>query len=134
MQHSLLLCSFASRVQVKRLVQIYLVCLAYTLSMSSLFSDLPALAGGKQDVGAEEPSQAANKRRKLDPTDQIDRQKPSGSSLFSDPVVAALVKITTHISSSKKFNKASELLRQLIVGDKIGPEHSKLVFEVHRCC
>lgn len=100
--------------------------------MSSLFSDLPALAGDRSVAEPGEIAQPSNKRQKLDAPEPVVQQRPAGVT-FADPVVAALVKITTHISSDKKFNKASELLRQLIVGDKIGQEHSKLVFEVHRC-
>lgn len=100
--------------------------------MSSLFSDMPAPAADKVVHESEETAQSPNKRQKLDSSSHSAPSRPAGHFL-SDPVVAALVKITTHISSSKKFNKASELLRQLVVGDKLGQEHSKLVFEVHMC-
>lgn len=100
--------------------------------MSRLFSGLPAPAGSGQEVEPEILAEPSNKRQKLDTTDQAVPPKQAAAS-FADPVVAALVKITTHISSSKKFNKASELLRQLIIEDKIGQEHSKVVFEVPKC-
>ena len=103
--------------------------------MSRLFTGLPAPAGSRQEVEPEEHEEMAepsNKRQKVDTNDQAVAPTQAAFS-FADPVVAALVKITTHISSSKKFNRASELLRQLIVEDKIGQEHSKVVFEVHKC-
>lgn len=96
--------------------------------MSSLFSDLPPATGDGQDADPAAEVLPPNKRLRLSVAEQPDA-KPDQAS-FSDPVVVALVKITTHISSSKKFNRASELLRQLLVEDKIGQEHSKLVFEV----
>ena len=97
--------------------------------MSSLFSDLPQALFKARSTDQAVEVLPPNKRQKLDVPQQPTAKGAQPS--FADPVVAALVKITTHISSSKKFNKASELLRQLLGEDKIGQEHSKLVFELH---
>ena len=101
--------------------------------MSSLFSNLPPESADKhtrENEGDEEIP--PNKRLKTEsavPAEALVRSAPFAG---QDPVATALVKITAHISSSKKFPKASELLRQLIIERKIGEEHTKLVFEVSR--
>ena len=99
--------------------------------MSSLFSNLPPesadkhvrKAGGEEDI-------PPNKRLKTEFATPTEAQVKSVPFAGQDPVATALIKITAHISSSKKFPKASELLRQLIIEHKIGEEHTKLVFEV----
>ena len=74
--------------------------------MSRLFTGLPAPAGSRHEVELEEHEELTEpsyKRQKVDTTDQAVAPTQAAFS-FADPVVAALVKITTHISSSKKFN------------------------------
>ena len=101
--------------------------------MSSLFSNLPEESGRKRPEAPAEAIPPAAKKLRPAPVTVGELQVTKPASTGQDPVLLALVKITTHISSSKKFNKASELLRQLISEDKIGSEHSRLVFEVTSC-
>lgn len=98
--------------------------------MSSLFSNLPTESADKHIREAEEELIPPNKRLKTEVAASLNAQVKPPQLTGKDPVATALIKITSHISSSKKFTKASELLRQLILEHKIGQEHSKLVFEV----
>ena len=101
--------------------------------MSSLFSNLPPELADKHAREAVESETPPNKRLKTNNEAKAEVQlKPQPAS--RDPVATALIKIAGHISSQKKFAKASELLRQLIMQHKIGQEHSKLVFEVLYLC
>ena len=98
--------------------------------MSGLFGNLPAELGQKQPSSQAEASTLLVKRPRSErgavgETQAAKRLRPG-----QDPVAQALVKLTSHISSSKKFNKASELLRQLLSEDRVTSEHSRLVFEV----
>ena len=98
--------------------------------MSALFGSLPPETAQKrvQDhAGATVPP---NKRPKIESAPPQNTTVKEAQLVGQDHVAAALIKITTHISSSRKFMKASELLRKLIADQKIGQEHSKLVFEV----
>ena len=97
--------------------------------MSSLFSDLPPESADKHAREAVENETSQNKRQKVHNEAKEDVQVKSRPT-SQDAVATALIKIAGHISSQKKFAKASELLRQLIMEHKIGEEHSKLVFEV----
>lgn len=97
--------------------------------MSSLFSNLPTESADKHIREAEEELIPPNKRLKTEVAASLNAQVKPPQLTGKDPVATALIKITSHISSSKKFTKASELLRQLILEHKIGQEHSKLVFE-----
>ena len=100
--------------------------------MSTLFSSLPIESGTTQLQNHEDQLLPASKRLKPNPTTPEEVPPATPQQLAgSDSVADALIRITEHISSKKKFPKASQLLRQLIVEDKIGQEHSKLVFEVH---
>lgn len=96
--------------------------------MSSLFSNLPPESADNK--AGEEEETPPNKRLKTEPAAPAIAQVKQALLTGQDPVATALIKITAHISSSKKFPKASELLRQLILEHKIGEEHTKLVFEV----
>lgn len=99
--------------------------------MSTLFSDLPRESADKharEPEGEEEIH--PNKRLKTEGVAPAEAFVKSATFAGRDPVATALIKITAHISSSKKFPKASELLRQLIIEHKIGEEHTTLVFEV----
>lgn len=101
--------------------------------MSSLFSNLPPESAYKHILKAREGEDEEippNKRLKTEPAPPAHAQVKQTLVTGKDPVATALIKITAHISSSKKFPKASELLRQLILEHKIGEEHTKLVFEV----
>ena len=99
--------------------------------MSDLFGNLPVEMGRKQwSLQAGEPV-PPSKRPRTDSGPPDEARVAKRLSAGQDPVTQALVKLTSHISSSKKFNKASELLRQLMSEDKIRPEHARLVFEVH---
>ncbi|KAL3134781.1 hypothetical protein ABBQ32_007767 [Trebouxia sp. C0010 RCD-2024] len=97
--------------------------------MSSLFSNLPPESADKHIREAENEFIPPNKRLKTEVAAPLDAQVKTAQLTGKDPVATALIKITSHIGSSKKFTKASELLRQLILEHKIGQEHSKLVFE-----
>ena len=99
--------------------------------MSSLFSNLPPESADKHAREAEGGKEIPpNKRLKTEGAAPAEALVNSAPFAGRDPVATALIKITAHISSSKKFPKASELLRQLIIEHKIGEEHTKLVFEV----
>lgn len=98
--------------------------------MSALFRNLPPESVQQSSQETAEAAAPPNKRAKLTPVDADNVPVTKLHLAGQDPVSAALIKITAHISSSRKFTKASELLRQLIVDKKIGEEHSKLVFEV----
>ena len=99
--------------------------------MSFLFSNLPPETADKHIREAQEEQEIPpNKRLKTESAAPAGAQVKSAPFAGQDPVATALIKITTHISSSKKFPKASELLRQLILEHKIGEEHTTLVFEV----
>ena len=100
--------------------------------MSSLFGNLPPESADKHTRKAEgEEEIPSNKRLKTEHAPSVEALVKSAPFAGQDPVATALIKITAHISSSRKFPKASELLRQLIVEHKIGEEHTKLVFEVN---
>lgn len=98
--------------------------------MSALFRNLPPESVHQSSQETADAAAPPNKRAKLTPTDADHAPVTKPQLTSQDPVAAALIKITAHISSSRKFTKASELLRQLIVDNNIGEEHSKLVFEV----
>lgn len=99
--------------------------------MLSLFSNLPPESADKHILKAREEEEIPpNKRLKTETAAPAPAQVKQTLLAGQDPVATALIKITAHISSSKKFTKASELLRQLILEHKIGEEHTKLVFEV----
>ena len=101
--------------------------------MSSLFSNLPPETADKHAREPVEETMPPNKKLKTDRAAPAAEQPSMPQHAGQDAVAAALIKITSHISSNKKFPKASELLRQLILEHKIGEEHSKLVFEVVAC-
>ena len=98
--------------------------------MSALFSSLPPETSQKCVQDPAEATVPPNKRAKLEPAQPQNTSVKEAQLVGQDHVAAALIKITTHISSSRKFTKASELLRKLIADHNIGQEHSKLVFEV----
>ena len=99
--------------------------------MSSLFGNLPPESAHKHTRKAEgEEEIPPNKRLKTELVAPAEALVKSAPFAGQDPVATALIKISAYISSSKKFAKASELLRQLIIEHKIGEEHTKLVFEV----
>ena len=56
--------------------------------------------------------------------------KLSSAAGGEDQVAAALAKITEHISSAKKFRRASPLLRQLLQDGKVLRQHAGLLFQV----
>ncbi len=97
---------------------------------STLFSNVPREAASKHVHEPEKELLPSNKRPKTEPakTENAPARKPQPTG--QDQVVSALSTLIRHLSSSKKFTKSSELLRQLILEEKIGPEHSKLLFEV----
>lgn len=99
--------------------------------MSRLFGDLPPESANKPLQESAGDAAPPNKRLKIE-AEEAPVRKPQAAT--ADPVAAALIKITAHISSSKKFTRASELLRQLLADDKVGQEHSKLLFEVMKQC
>lgn len=98
--------------------------------MSALFSSLPPETAQKRVQDHVEVTVPPNKRAKLEPAQPQNTSVQEAQLVGQDHVAAALIKITTHISSGRKFTKASELLRKLIADHNIGQEHSKLVFEV----
>ncbi len=98
--------------------------------MSALFSNLPPETALKRVQDPAEATAPPNKRAKLESAQPQNTSVKEAQLVGQDHVAAALIKITTHISSGRKFAKASELLRKLIADQNIGQEHSKLVFEV----
>ena len=98
--------------------------------MSDLFGNLPAELGRKQPSSQAEASALPTKRPRVESDVVGETQAAKRLRPGQDPVAQALVKLTSHISSSTKFNKASELLRQLMSEGRITSEHSRLVFEV----
>lgn len=101
-----------------------------TYAMSALFSSLPPETAPKRVQDPAEATAPPNKRAKLECAQPHNSSVTEAQIVGRDHVAAALIKITTHISSGRKFTKASELLRKLIIDQNIGQEHSKLVFEV----
>lgn len=98
--------------------------------MSALFSSLPPETAQKRVQDPAEATAPPNKRAKLESAQPQSTSVKEAQLVGQDHVAAALIKITAHISSGRKFTKASELLRKLIADQNIGQEHSKLVFEV----
>lgn len=97
--------------------------------MSALFSSLPPETAQKRVQDPAEATAPPNKRAKLESAQPQSTSVKEAQLVGQDHVAAALIKITAHISSGRKFTKASELLRKLIADQNIGQEHSKLVFE-----
>jgi hypothetical protein len=104
-----------------------------THTMSALFGSLPPETAQKRVQDPAEATAPPNKRAKLDSAEPQNTSVKEPQLVGQDHVAAALIKITTHISSGRKFTKASELLRKLVADQNIGQEHSKLVFEVVLC-